>query len=84
MKKYFKTEKELLQGIIDRKGDCLDSSWCLMCPFAKACIQKAITHAELLPQEERVKRAYDKLFDELMEKELDDGKTDEISKDSHR
>lgn len=72
MKKYFKSEKELLQGIIDKNGDCISSDWCLMCPFQKDCVSRAIREQRLLPQEERVKRAYDKLFDDLMEKELDD------------
>ncbi len=72
MEKYFKNEKALLQGIIDKEGDCIDTSWCMMCPFADACVMKAVTDARLLPKEERVKRAYNKLFDELMEKELDE------------
>lgn len=72
MKKYFKSEKELLQGIINRQGDCIDASWCMMCPFVDACISRAIIDAKLLSKEERVKRAYDRLFDDLMENELDE------------
>ena len=86
MDQFFKTEKELLQGIIDRKGDCISAAWCMMCPFQAACITKAINKAKLLPQEERLKRAAERLFDTLMEEELDDEEKEEeeISKDSDR
>ena len=77
MEKYFKTEKALLQGIIDREGDCIDTSWCLQCPFMNECVVKAITDAKLLPKEERVKRAYERLFDDLMENELGQDNTNE-------
>jgi hypothetical protein len=76
MEKYFKSEKELLQGIIDRDGDCIDASWCIMCPFANICVSSAIKSAKLLPKEERVKRAFDKLFNEMIEEELDNGQID--------
>jgi hypothetical protein len=72
MDQFFKTEKELLQGIIDKDGDCIDASWCIMCPFSDACAFKAVRDAKLLPKEERVKRAFDKLFTELVDEELDD------------
>ena len=72
MENIFKSERHLLQGIIDKDGDCVSAAWCLMCPFSDDCISRAITHARLLPQEERVQRAYNKLFDELMENELEE------------
>lgn len=72
MDKIFKSETELLQGIINREGDCISAAWCVMCPFSDACVLQAVNKARLLPKEERVRRAYDKLFNELMEKELDD------------
>lgn len=72
MEKVFKSEKELLESIIRVEGKCLNAVWCMMCPFNNECIGSAITKAKLLPEEERVKRAYNKLFDELMEDELDD------------
>jgi len=74
MEKIFKSEKELLQSIIDKEGDCVSAAWCLQCPFQDLCISKAINKAKLLPKEERVRKAYDKLFDELMDKELDESK----------
>ena len=77
MDQIFKSEKHLLQSIIDKDGDCVSAAWCLMCPFQDDCISKAIKDARLLPQEERVRRAYEKLFDELMEKELDDEESEE-------
>lgn len=61
-----------MQGIIDKDGDCISAAWCIMCPFSKACISKAISESRLLPKEERVKRAYDKLFIEVLEQEIDD------------
>lgn len=67
-----------MQGIIDKEGDCISAAWCMMCPFQDACITKAINRAKLLPKEERLKRACDRLFDTLMEKELDD---EEIERD---
>lgn len=72
MDNIFKTEKALLQGIIDKEGDCVSAAWCLMCPFQSECVGKAVREAKLLPKEERVRKAYEKLFDELMENELDD------------
>lgn len=72
MNQYFKSEKELLQGIIDKNGDCISAAWCLMCPFSNICISKAVSKARLLPKEERVKRAYEKMFTDMLEEELDD------------
>ena len=77
MDQYFKTEKQLLEGIIERKGDCVAASWCMMCPFNEACVLNAISKARLLPKEERVKRAVDKLFIEALEEELDDQETND-------
>jgi hypothetical protein len=77
MDKIFKSERELLQGIINKEGDCISVAWCLMCPFQDACVGRAINEAKLLPKEERVKRAYERLFDQLMENELDDQKEDD-------
>lgn len=77
MKKVFKSEKELLEGIIRAEGDCLSADWCLMCPFMDDCVGKAITDAKILPKEERLRKAYDKVFDELMEKELEDDKEED-------
>lgn len=69
---YIKSEDELLQGIINKEGDCVDASWCLSCPFADKCVSKAITSARrLLPKEERVRLAYEKLFNKLLEKEIE-------------
>lgn len=67
---YFNSEEALLQGIIDKDGDCVNLAWCLMCPFSDKCISKAITDSRLLPKDERVRLAYEKLFDKLMEEEL--------------
>lgn len=72
MEEFFKNEDELLQGIISKDGDCVNVAWCLVCPFASECISKAISHARLLPKDQRVRLAYGKLFDKLMENELDD------------
>lgn len=72
MNKYFKSENELLQSIIESNGDCINAYWCAACPFSDACISKAITHRRLLSKEERVKRAVDRLFFKLVEEELDD------------
>jgi hypothetical protein len=72
MKGYFKSEEALLQAIIDIDGDCIKADWCIMCPFAEKCIGRAITEARLLPKEDRARLAYEKLFNELMEKELED------------
>lgn len=77
MEKYFKSEKELLQGIIDKDGDCISAAWCIMCPFSEVCISRAINEARLLPKEERVKRAYDKLFIDALEEEIDDKENDD-------
>lgn len=74
MEKIFKSQTELLQGIINREGDCISADWCLQCPFAEICVSKAIKEAKLLPKEERVRKAYEMLFDGLMEEELDDRK----------
>lgn len=76
MDQFFKSEKELLQGIIDKNGECISAAWCIMCPFSDACISRAINEARLLPKEERVKRAYDKLFNEVFEEELNDKEDD--------
>ena len=72
MDQILKSEKQLLESIIEREGDCISAAWCLMCPFQKDCISKAINNARLLEKDERVRRAYNKLFDELMEEELDE------------
>jgi len=67
-----KTEEEVLQAIIDKDGNCIDAGWCLICPFADKCVSKAITKArKLLPRKTRVRLAQDKLFNELVEKELE-------------
>lgn len=66
-----KSEEELLQAIIDKDGDCVNPSLCLACPFANICIDRAITRARLLPKETRVRLAYEKLFNKLMENELE-------------
>lgn len=78
MDQYFKSENELLQGIIDKEGDCIDASWCIMCPFSSACVLSAISKARLLPKEERVKRAFDRLFTEALEEELDGQETNHV------
>jgi len=68
---YIKTEHEILQSIIDTDGNCINASLCLKCPFSSKCIDRAITKARrLLPRETRVRLAYEKLFNELMESEL--------------
>lgn len=68
---YIKSEDELLQSIIDTDGDCIKASQCPRCPFAKECVVQAIEVARLLPKETRVRLAYEKLFNKLMENELD-------------
>ena len=72
MDNFFDTEEELLQGIIDVKGDCINVSWCIMCPFSNTCIFSAVKNARLLSREKRVKKAVDRLFFKLIEEELDD------------
>jgi len=72
MKGFFKTEESLLQAIIDVDGDCIKVEWCMNCPFSSKCISRAITEARLLPKEDRVRLAYEKLFTELLERELND------------
>lgn len=72
MKGFFKNEESLLQAIIDVDGDCIKADWCLMCPFSSRCIGRAITEARLLPKEDRARLAYEKLFIELLEQELND------------
>ena len=72
------TQIELLQGIIERDGDCIDASWCVICPFAEKCVLNAVTKARLLPKEERVRRAVDKLFTYELEKQLDDEEANDI------
>jgi len=72
MDEIFKSENELLQGIIDKDGDCISAAWCVMCPFSDICVLQAISKAYLLPKEERVRKAYDRLFNDLMENELDE------------
>jgi hypothetical protein len=68
-----KTEHEILQSIIDADGDCINISLCLGCPFAAKCVDKAITRARrLLPKQTRVRLAYERLFNELMENELNE------------
>ena len=74
----FESQIELLQGIIERDGDCIDASWCVMCPFAEQCVLNAVTKARLLPKEERVRRAVDKLFTYELEKQLNDEETNNI------
>ena len=66
-----KTEEELLQIIIDKDGDCVDITLCNLCPFAIKCVNTAIRKARLLPKETRVRLAYEKLFNKLMDKELE-------------
>jgi hypothetical protein len=65
-----KSEDELLQGIIDKQGDCISPTWCGNCPFIDNCLVRAITYGKLLPKEVRVRMAYEKLFNKLMENEL--------------
>ena len=70
---YIKTEHEILQSIIDTDGNCVNASLCLKCPFASKCIDRAITKVRrLLPRKTRVRLAYEKLFNELMENELNE------------
>lgn len=72
MEGYFKSEDALLEAIIAVDGDCLQISWCMMCPFVDICVGKAISQAKLLPKEDRARLAYEKLFNKLMEEELRD------------
>lgn len=67
-----KSEDDILQGIIDTDGDCVRAEWCLKCPFANKCVFKAISLARLLPKQTRVRLAYEKLFNKLMEDELEE------------
>lgn len=64
------SERQLLENIIKTDGDCINYTWCLACPFATDCVYKAVTHARLLPKEERVRRAFNKLFTEVFEEEI--------------
>ena len=66
-----KTEEEVLQTIIDKDGDCIDVTLCNLCPFVTKCVNTAIRKARLLPKETRVRLAYEKLFNKLMESELE-------------
>lgn len=66
-----KSEEELLQAIIEKDGDCVHPSLCLICPFANLCVDRAIRRARLLPKETRVRLAYEKLFNKLMDAELE-------------
>jgi hypothetical protein len=69
---FIKTEHEILQNIIDTDGNCLSSTNCKHCPFADKCLGMAITKARrLLPRISRVRLAYERLFNKLMEDELD-------------
>lgn len=72
MDEYFKKQVELLERIIESEGDCISAAWCIICPFKEDCISKAVTSARLLPKEERVMRAYDTLFTNALEQELDE------------
>lgn len=69
---FIKSEDELLQYIINIDGNCVCTSTCRYCPFIDKCITIAITkERKLLPKETRVRLAYEKLFNKLMENELD-------------
>lgn len=72
MEEIFTTEDALMQAIIDVEGDCIKIDWCMMCPFSHKCVSKAISEARLLPKEDRVRLAYDKLFIKVVDEELSD------------
>ena len=72
MDKYFKSQKELLENIIAKKGDCISADWCIMCPLSSKCVFNAISTAHLLPKEDRVRLAYEILFDDEVEEELNE------------
>ena len=72
MEGYFKSEDDLLEAIVAIDGDCINTKWCIMCPFQARCVGRAITEAKLLPKEDRARLAYERLFNKLLEDELSD------------
>jgi len=68
----YPTENQLLQLIIDVDGNCVNASWCLVCPFCDNCVFNALRGGKLISREVRVKLASDKLFNDILEHELND------------
>ena len=68
----YPTENELLQYIIDAEGDCIKASWCLVCPFCDNCVFNALRGGKLMSREVRVKLASDRLFNKILECELNE------------
>lgn len=65
-------EKELLEKIVESEGNCVYASWCQNCPFLDECAGNAIRNGKLLSKEVRIHKAYDKLFYDEMERELNE------------
>lgn len=77
MNKVFKSHKELMEAIITTGGNCMRTDWCLECPFSHKCILSYIDEkTPILLKEDRVQLAYNKLFTDILEEELENDEGD--------
>jgi len=73
MDKVFKSHKELMEAIISVDGNCMKTEWCVECPFSHKCILSYIDEkTPILLKEDRVQLAYNKLFTDILEEELNE------------
>ena len=64
------SEKQILEDILEKEGDCLDWKNCVRCPFKSKCLLNVITQPKsMYTKRERVNLALNKLTNEIL---LDD------------
>lgn len=57
-----KTHEETLEKIVELEGDCLDSKYCSVCPFASKCLPEFLKTPRQRPSKpERFQMALDVL-----------------------